>query len=1143
VSRSPIDPGLLRVAPALRRLIGALGALSIVGAGLVVTQAWALAAAIDEIFRSHDGVSAIVPMLVVLGTAMAGRAAIAGAQEWLTARASVAVRGQVRGAVLQGVLRLGPMWAQRQPPGRVVAATGPGLDSLDGYVTRAVPAFVAAAIVPAVALVAIILADWQCGVILLVLLPLVPLFMVLIGVTTKRYVARRYVILERLSGRFLDLLRGLTTLRVYGQADAQQQRLERSTDDFRRQTLSTLRVAFLSGLVLDLLGALSVAVVAVDIGLRLDAGHVGFRTALVVLILAPEVYAPLRAVGAQHHAAQEGTAAAQAALDILGEADASASPAIPSSANARDEALNDARNDCERSVAALRAATLRYPGRNSAALRGVDLDFGLGITALVGESGSGKSSVLSLLLGFVTANEGTVDRPPLEAVAWLPQRPSPSQMTVGDEVRLGDPRASDTAVASACRRCWAPEASTPLGEDGRSISAGQRRRVALARAMLRAESIRTRGAIPVVLLDEPSEDLDAATEQVVASVLDDLRRWCIVVVATHSQTLVDLADRTVTLAAGEVRSVVDAEPHPSEPLTTHSPQDVIGPAPRDVAPRRAQTPPLHPETAAIRLRDLVQTRALRRLLGGGIALAVLAALFGLGLAATSMWLISRAAQHPNVQALAVAVVGVRTFAVGRAVLRYGERVVTHDAALRMLTALRVRVFAALRPLPVDVLGDYGRGDLLRRFVQDVDGVQDGLVRTVFPVVAAVAGALGAVVIAFVCLPVAGIVLAVGIALAVAVGFGAQRLAGDATHLTSLAGARDRATTAFVDALGELSAYGQGEATVQRIETADAQIGRAERRPSATASVGVMLTGVLTGATVVGILIAAAQAANSGVLPVVEVGVLAVCALFAFDAVSILPSALVGWRRCRAGLSRVAEVLSASASLPAPAEPAVRAPDRVGLMSQHVCVAPSSGSETVVRDFNLELGVGERVALTGVSGCGKTTLLTAALRLLPVHSGRLALGQPDDCVDLAALAPEQVPPLVAGSLQGDHVFDADVRDNLRVVRPDAGDDDLDDVARRAGFASVISTLSDGWRTRVGVDGAALSGGQRQRLLLARALLADPAVLVLDEPTAHLDAETERAVLEDLLDATTGRTLLLTTHRRLGEGAVDRVVSLS
>ena len=1135
----PVDPRLLHRVPSCRRLTGALVLLQLVGAVLMIVQVTLIADTVVTIFAERPAARSVVGATVAIAIVMAGRAALAAFQEWLTARLSVRVRAELRQVTLDAITRLGPMWTRGQPPGRLVTVVGSGLDGLDGYLTRALPAFVAAAVVPAIVLARIGIADWQSGLIVLVLLPLVPLFMVLVGVVTKRQVERQHEILERLAGRFLDLLRGLTTLRIYGRAEAQERTVREASEAYRVHTMRTLQTAFLSGLVLDLLATLSVAFVAVDVGLRLAGGHVGFGTALLVLMLAPELFAPLRAMGANHHAAEEGVTAAAAALDIVDEAD--------------ELAVAPADGRLPGGLRAVRFAdvTVGYPGRAEPAVAGLDLVLRTGeVTALTGPSGAGKSTLLHTLLRFVgpasgrvvlACAEGAVGLDELDAgewrsaLAWLPQRPRPSQATVRAEVRLGAPDADAADVESACRACHTPPADTPLGEDGRFVSAGERRRIALARVLLRARAVRAAGRVPIVLLDEPSEDLDPATEWVVAAVIHELRTWALVVLATHSEELAGIADQRVRLRNGRVTAIVTQQPTrlraiPAAGLST------LG----EHAPVR---PEAQPAVSDFRLWDVVRAAGATGRLSMAALLAVLTVLSGLGLTAASMWLISRAAQHPNVQALAVAVVGVRSFAIGRALLRYGERLATHDAALRMLSALRVRIFATLRGAPTTVAGSYRRGDLLRRFVADVDGAQEGLVRAAIPACGAAAGMVGGVALAAALAPGAGALLALGLVVGgLLVPLAAHRVAANADGLVRAAGDRDRRASELLDAFDELFAYGAVPGVVAEVGAADAEVSRAARRPAIAAAAGMLGSGLVAALTMAGVLMAVAAARSSGQLSAVDVGVVVICVFVGFESVGGLPAAFVAWARCRAGLTRVADVTRRTTVLPEPAAHRLVPDADAGLRVRNLYLAPAPGERWVVCDGSFDLQPGRSITLVGPSGCGKSTLLGAVLRMADVGDGTVAITAAGEEIALSEVRSADLPAVIAGSLQGDHVFDVSLRDNLRFVRPSATDQDLDDVARRVGLLADVRAMPDGWSSPAGPDGSALSGGQRQRLLVARALLADPSILVLDEPTAHLDGELERQVLADLTDATRGRTILMTSHRARTADASDEVIRM-
>lgn len=1129
----PVDPRLVRAVPSLRRLMLVLGVGQLAGALLTIAQAGLLAVAISAIFERRTG--QLPEVLLTLAAVGVGRAAIAGAQEWTTARASTQVRAALRARVLDAVVRLGPRRAAQQPEGRLVAAAGPGLEALDGYVTRAIPALVSAAVVPLAVLAAIGFLDWTSAVVLVVALPLVPLFMILVGKTTKRLVERRYAAMARLSGHFVDLVRGLPTLKIYGRAQAQIDTVRRASEAYRAQTMTTLRVAFLSGLVLDLIATLSVAVVAVNIGLRLDDGRLGLRTALFVLLLAPELFTPLRALGAQHHSSEEGRASATAALDVIDDARGPHRPATTDTPcpAPRPGALY------------LHDVTVAHPGRNDKALDHVELTILAGQTvALQGRSGAGKSTLIDCLLRFTDPTGGHiavgtatgdvalagVDSSAWRArLAWVPQRPRPTQRTVGAEVALGDPHAGADEIRGVIADCHAPHPDTPLGEDGQAVSAGQRRRIALARALLRARACLAAGIQPLMLLDEPSEDLDRRTEEVIASVISALHGRATIVMATHSPRLAALADRRIVLADGHIVEVA----------TQAAGSGAVAAAwPAAAKPNRPSS-----EATPASLADIVDRRRAAKGLAWAGLLSGAAGVAGLALTATSVWLICRAAQHPNVQALEVAVVGVRAFALAKALLRYVERLVSHDRALRLLTEVRARVFAALEPLVPSATGDLRRGDLLRRFVSDVDGVQEGLVRAVIPLLGASVAAVASVTVAFLVAPTAGLALAAGLAFgSCVVPLVVRRIAGPGRVLTAAAGERDVEANGLLDGLPELTAYGATDLAFDAVVRGDARVHAAARRPALAAAAGVALIGISAALTMPLVLALGAHAvATNGVRPI-WAAVLGATVLVSFEALAPLPNAFAAWGRFRAGFDRIADLLGARPAFREPATPIELVTGPTGLRLTGVAVAPSVTAQPVLADANLALLPGKRVLITGPSGSGKSTLLAAALRLVPATAGGVDLLCGSTSTDLASVGSGQLPPRVAGSLQGDHVFNASLADNLRVVCPEASDDDLDRVARAAGLAHFLTSLDAGWLTPAGPDGAELSGGQRQRLLLARALLADPDVLVLDEPTAHLDEATEREVLRDVLAGTRGRTVLMSTHRVVGREHSDAVMGI-
>jgi ATP-binding cassette subfamily C protein CydCD len=474
--RGPLDPRLVREIPALRTGLVGFGFAAGIGTLCTLAQAVLLASIVASLFVHHR--MSVGGDLIGLVVAMTGKALCAGAGEWIGHRTSAAVRAGMRHRLLSGVARLGPLWLSGTDRGQVVTAAGPGIESLDGYLTNAVPAVVAAAVTPLLVLAAIGLTDWRSLLILAAVLPLVPVFLALVGHTTKRHMDRQWATLAKLSGQFLDLLQGLATLKIYGRSRAQVEAVREGTDRYRRHTLATLRVAFLSGLVLDLLATLSVALVAVAVGLRLDHGTVSLERALIVLLLAPEVFAPLRAVGAQHHATEEARAVVGATMDVIDRARRAEIDAGPVGGPGGPPPLQA---DAAGVIARLDDVSYAYPGTDQVSVAHVDMAVRPGeLTVLVGPSGAGKSTLLGLLLGRAVPSGGRVRVGATGGIlgtdatgetwranlAWVPQRPRPTQDDVAGEVRLGDPDLTAADLAAILTTCGAPHGPPPAGADG-----------------------------------------------------------------------------------------------------------------------------------------------------------------------------------------------------------------------------------------------------------------------------------------------------------------------------------------------------------------------------------------------------------------------------------------------------------------------------------------------------------------------------------------------------------------------------------------------------------------------------------------------------------------------------------------------------
>ncbi|MFE2450746.1 thiol reductant ABC exporter subunit CydD [[Kitasatospora] papulosa] len=1144
----PIDPRLLRYARATRFFLAAVVALGLVGAALVIAQAMLVAEVVVGGFEDGLSVAGLRTPLLLLAAVALGRAGVAWLTELAAYRASAAVKSELRGRLMERASDLGPDWLGGQRTGSLIALATRGVDALDDYFSRYLPQLGLAVVVPVAVLARIVTEDWVSAAIIVVTLPLIPLFMILIGWATQSRMDRQWKLLSRLSGHFLDVVAGLPTLKVFGRAKAQAESIRSITSQYRRATLKTLRIAFLSSFALELLATLSVALVAVTIGMRLVHGELDLYTGLVVLILAPEAYLPIRQVGAQYHAAAEGLSAAEEIFAVLEtEPVAGGSQDVPQQLRLE-----------------LDGVTVRHRGRTEPSLDAASLVVEPGETvALTGPSGVGKSTLLSVVLGFTVPDQGRVrvggtDLSALsqerwrEQIAWVPQRPHLFAGTIADNVRLARPEADDAAVMSALREAGAYDfvaelpdgAGTPLGEDGAGLSAGQRQRLALARAFLADR--------PLLLLDEPTASLDGETE---AGIVDAVRRLAegrTVLLVVHRPALLSVADRVVALEpgpgglpAGKESAGTTASGAPDSPDTAF--------AVRDGDARRNTGEPAVGEEVRSLLQDNAPRaggRVLARVreaagsqhgkLGLALLLGSLAVGSSVGLMAVSGWLISRASEQPPVLYLMVAVTATRAFGMGRAVFRYAERLVSHDAVLRMLAELRVAVYRGLERVAPAGLRATRRGDLLSRLVSDVDALQDYWLRWLLPAGTALAVGTGAVAFTGWMLPEAGLVLAAGLLLA---GVGVPWLSGICARRAErqLAPARSALAVRVADLLGgtaELTIAGALPARREQVRTADGLLTRIASRTATATALGGGLSALICGLTVVGAAVFALPAVSDGRLAGVELAVVVLTPLAAFEAVTGLPLAVQYRQRVERSAERVFEVLDAPVQVEEPAAPADVPASPFPLDVRGLSARYEGAERDALHALDLTLGPGRRVAVVGPSGSGKTTLAQVLLRFLDAREGTYRLGG----TEASALDGDTVRTFVGLCAQDAHVFDSSIRENLRLARPGATDDRLRDALAAARLLDWTLSLPDGLDTLVGEHGARLSGGQRQRLALARALLADFPVLVLDEPAEHLDLETADALTADLLAATEGRTTVLITHRLAGLDAVDEVLVL-
>ena len=546
-----VDPRLLRYARATRPFLLALVLTGGLSAVLIIAQAWLLADVIATALRSGKGVAQLRLPLAALLFVVLGRATVAWGRELLADRTSASAKAQLRAALLEHVAALGPRRLSERRTGALAVLATRGIDALDGYFSLYLPQLFLAVIVPVAVLAALFARDWISALIIAATLPLIPLFMALVGASTRDRMERQLRTLQLLGGHFLDAVGGLPTLKVFGRAKAQIQAIGDVTDRYRRTAISTLRVTFLSSLILELVATISVALVAVEVGLRLMGGHIGLRTGLFVLVMAPEAYLPLRLLGANYHASAEGMSASEQVFAVL----ETPLPVRGHRTAVPDPALTEVTVDELR---------VEYPNRTEPALDGISLVLEPGeILAVTGPSGCGKSTLLAVLLGFIAPQAGAVrvggvdlsefDPDAWRArVSWIPQRPHLFAASIGENIALGRPQATrpqiwEAVVAAGLAEIVAAKPAgleTVLGDRGSGLSLGERQRVALARAFLRDA--------PLLLLDEPTANLDGATEETVLASLRRLVQGRTAVLVAHRPALVELADRALEIGPSRV---------------------------------------------------------------------------------------------------------------------------------------------------------------------------------------------------------------------------------------------------------------------------------------------------------------------------------------------------------------------------------------------------------------------------------------------------------------------------------------------------------------------------------------------------------------------------------------------------------------
>lgn len=1134
-------------------------------------------ARVEGLWWANFGHEPTVLLLVSVGALAAlGRALADWALSYSAQRAATGVKSQVRANLIQRVLATGGVDTPDGTGGTAVLLSR-GLNAVDSYYAKTLTAMVSSFITPLILLVIIAFYDWISALILVLTLPLIPLFMVLIGKTTRQDTAVAQRELLRLSDHIVELVKGLPVLVGLGRARSQAAAMGDLGERYRKTTMQTLRSAFQSSFWLELMTTISVAVVAVVIGIRLVHGQMGLDVALFALLLAPECFQPLRNLGSAYHQSEEGIAALRTAQQMIDR------PVPGSIVSFEGDELR------------VSNVSVSYPGRPQILDR-VSFSFPHGsTTAITGYSGCGKSTLLGVISGSVAPGLiPTGNSQPMSvsgevsgtgSVVWVSQSPSFIATTVLNEVALyGFPvevhSIEDLTAAQSLMTQESPLALSPNGRarymnylsivglqeyadlSPEALSAGQMRRLAIARTLARVDALEELGERVTVLVDEPTAHLDtAAALRVNASLAALAKTGATLLIVTHDQSLTRRTDYHLHAVSGASGTRWKLEPSKSigwdfaafkRAVNQQNDTQVAKPV-----RKKSQAEP-------VKAGGVLQTLSDVRDLSGltiaqsivPIVLSVLSVCCAVALTALSGWLIVRAAEQPAMMYLLIAVVGVRFFGLGRATLRYAERLKTHDAILRAANSLRVRAWKSAGHTVLSIRSLLRGDHILDRLIGDIDELRDALPRVILPVASHLV--VMVLVLGVTALTVPSVLPLMAIAVAVAtfvipavalyLDYQADSIAREATSEMLRLG------VSTMDSAEELRANGLTYLAVKTFENKDRKNVEATQATAGASGFGQALTVLCWWGAALGVVAFSWNDVRGGEIaaPLVAVVVLMCTALFEttiahLEAVRSWPAFAHLVARMRPLISlRTEEQEAAQTPADLLRQKTTGAP--INLMLDNVSTRWPGMKEPVFSGLSADIWSGQWLGITGPSGSGKTTALAALLGFLPLESGAISINGKE-------LFQEDLRGYAAWCPQSAYIFESTIANNLALAtdgsqRPT--DEQMLQVLDRVGLGNFVRSLPQGLQTPVGAGGSYVSGGQRQRIAIARTLLTASPLLLMDEPTAHLDAPAAQALIKEVAEGTKGTSrrrngvthpaVILVSHRAEDIAACDRTVKL-
>ncbi|MEO9179181.1 thiol reductant ABC exporter subunit CydD [Veillonella parvula] len=1141
-----------------------LGLTCLVESLAIVGQAWFFGTLINNFIFSENTLHDERYSIIYLGIAIIVRLLAHYIQESVANRLGSAVKATFRERALEHMFKLGVQHKERH--GDVIHMLTDGLEQVDAYVARYIPQILYAIMIPLIMGIAIVDTLPIIGIILIITVPLIPFFMILIGKQADRLNKEQWERMSFLSGHFLDVLQGITTLKLFGRAKDQIKVIGRLSEEFKDSTLRVLRVAFLSALVLELVSTISTALIAVYLGLTLLDGEISFFSAFFILLLAPEFYTPFRQLGAAFHTGMAGKTSILKYEEFMNR-----QPSLPIGGQSQ----------LKGKVQAIEIKDLTFTYEDSEnGVQHISLvakrNFPI---MLVGESGAGKSTIAHIIGGFLTAPKGSVTIDGLDLcdidiewwrqqITYVSQHPHIMKGTLREVLSFGMD-VSDKEILDACKEVQlldvisrhADGLDAVIGEGGLGLSGGERQRVALARAFLRKGQ--------VLILDEVTAHLDVKTEAIISSAIKRLMDNKIVIIIGHRLQTMHWASTLyvlkhgriiqqgsyakllsvdgyfkdlVTSGLGEFSSTIEEQLKTEKSFSLEHREEIDNSICVDnqdayvLGQDTIQTPEVSTSKTGIQGWKLLFTvlSPAKWSLVLALIFTFLTVFMNVGLLTVSAWLLASAALQPGLTYLSLAIVGVRFFGVSRAVCRYFERYTSHRMAFQGLYGLRVWFYAHLEPLAPAILKRFGAGDMLGRIMGDIEVLQFFYLRTLIPPAAAIALTI---LVAYGVSTidnslVAPIVLAafiLGLVLPLVV------YAHNKQSLTAIGpqqGEYKSLLSDTMDSLEDVISYGNEQLVYDRIQhmmsAVDANKGIIER--------GMNLGNTLfLGGVQITVVIVAILAANAltGAWASVMVAVAAIGTQAWFEALQPMIAAVHHGAESKVATSR----LIALADEPVPVvEP--NAPKPFNANREITFTDVSFGYDAhrrIYEHLRLDIKQGQSIAIVGASGSGKTTLFNMLERLYD-YSGSIHVGD----VELKDISIDTWRNALGTITQDTYIFHASFEDNIRLARPDASETDLEYAIDRASLRSVVERLPEGIHTIVGSGGHGLSGGERQRVALARLFLQKPQVVLLDEPLEGLDQVTRKALHRDLMEYVQDKTCLYITHQLEGLEHMDRIL---